>query len=367
VATSHDLSAGNIVYSPLSALYALAMTYAGARGQTAEEMKAVLGDAFGDTRFHEAANALARQLASLVHSHIVKGLQRKVDLHLTDALFASESIPLQPEFLDLLATEYDSGVHRVDFVGAPEAARDTINDWVSDQTHAKIIDLLPPGSIDSTTRLVLVNALYFFGSWANLIDPANTTAADFQPPGAAMVQVPTMHFGLTASYHTEADFSLAELPYDGNGLRMTVVLPAPGKFDDVRTKVSAAWLQAARTDLSLTNLKVSLPKFKLTTGSFSLKQGLEDLGMKLAFTEMSDLSGISPEGPLVISEILHKAYIEVSEDGTEAAAATAVLAGGASAPAPAVLFSVDRPFLFFIQNLDDAVLFSGQVVDPTQN
>jgi serpin B len=110
-----------------------------------------------------------------------------------------------------------------------------------------------------------------------------------------------------------------------------------------------------------------LPKFKLTTGSFSLKQGLQDLGMKLAFTEMSDLSGISPEGPLVISDILQKAYIEVSEDGTEAAAATAVLAGGASAPAPPVLFSVDRPFLFFIQNLDDAVLFSGQVVDPTQN
>jgi serpin B len=366
MATSNNLSAGNFVYSPLSASYALAMTYAGARTETAAEMKKVLGDTFGDTRFHQAANALARQLASLVHSYTVRGLVRKVDLHLIDALFAAQPLPLQADFLDLLATEYDSGVHRVDFAGAPEVARTTINDWVSDQTHDKINDLFTPDMIDQWTQLVLVNALYFYGSWNIRIDPADTTDADFHPPGAATVQASTMHFVFSTSYHTEADYSLAELPYDGNGLKMVVVVPAAGKFDELRTKASAAWLKTARSDLVPTNLRFSLPKFKVTTGTFTLKQGLEDLGMKIAFTEQCDLSGISPN-PLFIQDVVQKAYIEVSEAGTEAAAATGVLIGGSSAPPPPVDFTVDRPFLFFIQNVDDAVLFSGQVVDPTQN
>jgi serpin B len=367
VAASNDLSASNIVYSPLSAAYALAMTYAGARGKTAEEMKAVLGDSFGDMRFHQAANALARQLETLVHGQTLGGSVHKVDLNVTDALFARLSLPLKADFLDLLATEYDSGVHRVDFAGDPEAARVTINDWVSGQTHAKVNDLFPAGSIDGQAQLVLVNALYFFGSWANAINPVATRDADFHPSAAATVQVPTMHFYLSTNYHSEADFALAELPYDGNGLRMTVVLPAEGKFDELRTKTSAAWLQHARSNLSASELVVSLPKFKVTTGTVSLRQGLEDLGMKLAFTDQSDLSGISTEGPLVIADVLQKAYIEVNENGTEAAAATAVLVAGRSAPAPQVPFTVDRPFLFFIQNVDDAVLFSGQVIDPTQH
>jgi serpin B len=356
----------NVVYSPLSAAFALAMSYAGARGETAAEMKTVLGDSFAVGTFHSGANRLARALTARETSQVDgNGKTRKVELNLAAAHFLERTLAVQPAFLDLLATQYDSGVQRVDFVNAHEAARLTINDWVAAQTQDKILDLIPMGKVDRDTPFVLVNALYFYGSWHIPFTHEATSPADFHTLSGETLQVDTMRsYGTRFNYASAADYSLAELLYVGNELSMVIVLPAQDKFESVRGAVDAAWLAQTVSSLEPTLLNVSLPKFKLTVGSFSLRAGLEALGMKQAFTNAADFSGLAPG--VRIGEVLQKCFIAVDEDGTEAAAATAVIGAPTSAnvdePIP---FIVDRPFLFFIRDSSGAVLFSGQVVDPS--
>jgi serpin B len=366
VAASATLTTENAVYSPLSAAYALAMAYAGARGETAAEMKSVLGDTFMPGTYHSAANRLARELASRATSEMAgEGKARKVELNLADALFLERTLQVQPDFLDLLAREYDSGVRRLDFREAPEIARVSINDWVAEQTHEKILNLLPMGVIDNETRFVLVNALYFYGSWRAPFRQEATAPADFHTLSGETKQVPTMRaFELTAGYASSTDFSVAELRYVGDHLSMVIVLPAQDKFETVRGMANGPWLKQAVGSLQPSLLNVSLPKFKLTVGSFSLDAGLMALGMKQAFTDSADFSGIAPA--LKITEVLQKCFIAVDEDGTEAAAATGVIGGTTSAPVEQPIpFEVDRPFMFFVRDDNGVVLFSGQVVDPS--
>ncbi|HKP61008.1 MAG TPA: serpin family protein [Polyangiales bacterium] len=358
----------NLIYSPLSATIALSMTYAGAKGQTASEMKSVLGDTFAAGVFHTANNRLARELASRVTSRPMSGgNEHKIELNIADSIFVDRSVTLQAPFLEVLGREYDSGVRTVDFIHAYEPARMGINAWVEEQTKDKIQDLLPMGSIDQATRLVLVNALYFYGSWLTPFVSGYTHDAAFKTLAGASVQVPTMNGGLRLQYRAGDKFALAELPYEGEKLRMTIVLPAAGEFETIRAQVSAAWLEQAVSNLSPTLLNVSLPKFKMTVGSFRLTDGLKALGMKQAFTDSADLSGIATGIPLSISDVVQKAFIAVDENGTEAAAATGVIVGTTSAPVDQPIpFTVDRPFLFFIRDANGAVLFSGHVVDPSK-
>ena len=269
----------------------------------------------------------------------------------------------QAPLLDLLSREYDTGVSQLDFKGAPEASRMSINAWVSGQTKNKINDLLPGGSITDATRFVLVNALYFYGSWAHPFDANGTTFRKFHTLAGTTVDALAMHGHFNVMYKAGNDYSVAELPYEAEQLRMTIVLPATEKFETVRGQVSGAWLDAAVRDLSPTTLEVQLPKFDVTTGSFSLMQGLRALGMKLAFTPQADFSGITTDTALSISDVLQKAFISVDQSGTEAAAATAVGGLATSAAPTPTPFIVDRPFLFFIRDATGAVLFSGQVVD----
>jgi serpin B len=368
VAKSDGYTQQNLVYSPLSATLALAMTYGGARTQTAAEMKLVLGDTFSAGTFHAACNRLTRELASRATTRQASdGNVHKVELNLADSVFVERTLTLQPTFLDLLGREYQSGVRQVDFKNAFEPARISINNWVSDQTKAKITNLIPAGALDDTTRLVLVNALYFYGSWATPFEASATVPATFHPLSGADVQVATMAREIQLSYRAGNNFAVAELPYEGGQLRMTIVLPAAGQFEAVRSAVSATWLQQAVAGLVSTDLAVQLPKFKMTVGSFTLSPALKALGMKLPFAaQQADFSGITMQEPLFISDVLQKAFIAVDEDGTEAAAATAVIISTTSAqittPVP---FVVDRPFLFFIRDSSGAVLFSGQVVDPS--
>jgi serpin B len=291
----------------------------------------------------------------------------KLELNIADTIFVDRSVTLQMPFLDLLSREYDSGVRRVDFINAYEPARMTINAWVEEQTKDKIQDLLPAGSISDATRLVLVNALYFYGSWVTPFSPSATQAAAFKTLAGASVQAPTMHAELRLAYRAGDKFELAELPYEGNQMRMTIVLPAAGQFEAVRAQVSAAWLEQAVADLPIKLLNVSLPKFKMTVGSFSLKPGLKALGMNQPFADDADFSGIATGIPLSISDVVQKAFIAVDENGTEAAAATGVIVGTTSVPVDQPIpFTVDRPFLFFIRDANGAVLFSGHVVDPAK-
>lgn len=357
----------NLIYSPLSATVALGMTYAGAKGQTASEMKTVLGDSFAAGVFHTAANKLVRELASRATSTSApNGDALKLELNLADSIFVDRTVTLQTPFLDVLSREYDSGVRRLDFIHEFEAARMTINDWVEEQTKDKIQDLLPMGSITDMTRLVLVNALYFYGSWATPFPHNATQDGPFKTLAGSSVQVPTMHIETRFSYAKADSFELAELPYL-SGMHMTIVLPADGQFEALRAQVSETWLTEALSKLGPALLNVSLPKFKMTVGSFSLTPGLKALGMQQAFTDGADFSGIANGIPLSISDVVQKAFIAVDEKGTEAAAATGVIVGTTSVPVDQPIpFHVDRPFLFFIRDQNGAVLFSGHVVDPSK-
>jgi serpin B len=357
----------NWIYSPLSATVALGMTYAGAKGQTASEMKTVLGDSFAAGVFHTAANKLMRELASRQTSASApNGDALKLELNLADSIFVDRTVMLQAPFLDVLSREYDSGVRQLDFIQQFEAARATINDWVAEQTKDEIQDLLPMGSITEMTRFVLVNALYFYGSWATPFSHNATQDAPFETLAGSSVHVPTMHIETRFSYAKADTYELAELPYL-SGMRMTIVLPADGQFEALRAQVSEAWLTSALSQLTPALLNVSLPKFKLTAGSFSLAAGLKALGMQQAFTDGADFSGIATGVPLSISDVVQKAFIAVDEKGTEAAAATGVIGVATSAPIdPPIPFTVDRPFLFFIRDQNGAVLFSGHVVDPSK-
>ncbi|HKU37204.1 MAG TPA: serpin family protein [Polyangiales bacterium] len=368
MAPGNDLTKSNLIYSPLSAAVALHMTYAGAKGRTAEEMKTVLGDSFAPGVFHTASNKLARELKSRVTSRPDSGGNvHKIELNLVDALWVDRTVVLQDAFLDVLSRDYDSGVTKVDFIHAFEPARMDINAWVAKQTKDRIQDLLPQGSITDLTRLVLVNALYFYGSWLTPFVHDLTRDEDFTPLSGAAKRVPTMHAELRLPYRMGDGLEVAELPYEGNALRMTVVLPAPGRFEAVRAQISAAWLDQTVANLQPKLLSVSLPKFKLTVGSFSLKAGLQALGMEQAFTDQADFSGITSSTSCSISDVVQKAFIAVDENGTEAAAATGVIVGTTSVPVdPPVPFKVDRPFIFFIRDTSGTVLFSGQVVDPGQ-
>lgn len=368
MSTSNQFDDKNVVYSPLSVSSALSMLYAGARAGTESEIKTVLHDTLSAGQFHVGANRLARDLAALaVQNTSADGKTRKVELNLANALFLEQSLSVQSAFLDLLSQQYDTGLNKADFVHAFEPARIAINDWVSDQTKTRITDLLPQGSITEDTRFVLVNALYFYGSWAQPFMAGATRDRPFHTLAGAEVQASTMHSSDTFAYRAGGDFALAEFPYEGRDLVMTVVLPTDGKFAEVRKSVSQAWLAQATTGVQPTRLAVALPKFEMTVGSFDLTQGLDSLGMKQAFTGTADFTGIAAQGGLSVSAILQKAFIRVDEDGTEAAAATGVIGGVTSAPAEPTPFVVDRPFLYFIRDTKSkAVLFSGQVVDPSQ-
>jgi serpin B len=364
MASENQFTTENLVFSPLSVSYALAMTYAGARGETANEMKHVLGDSFAAGVFHAGANRLARELASRVTSRPADdGFPHRLEWRLADAIFVDKTLSLQPAFLDVLSSEYDGGVRQVDLANALEMARMTINDWVADQTKQRIINLLPLDSLDGRTRIVLVNAVYFNGTWSTGFHRGFTRPAPFHRLAGDTIQVPTMYGEPDGSYGMGADFEVTELLYEGGHVRMTIVLPGDGQFASVRGQVSAAWLQKAIGLLAPGRMEVRMPTFKFTSGSFSLLKGLQDLGMKLAFSGAADFSGISSDEALTVLDVLQKAQVGVDETGTEAAAATGVMAGLLSKPQS---ITVDRPFLFFIRDDDGAVLFSGQVVDPTQ-
>jgi serpin B len=329
-------------------------------------MKAMLGDSFAGDAFHVAANRLARELRTRATSRTDNhGETHKVELNLVDSIFVERTLMPEAPFLDLLAREYDSGVRQVDFKHAFEPARIEINDWVAAETKDRIKDLLPSDSIDESTRIVVVNALYFYGSWLAPFAHEITTNAAFHALSGD-VQVPTMHTKTTFDYASHDQFAVAELLYEGDALRMTIVLPAPGMFESVRNQVSSAWLEQAVTGVTPTLLQLALPKFKLTVGTFSLKAALYELGMKSAFDATADFSGMFADGGLCISDVLQKAFISVDEAGTEAAAATAVVLAPGAAVTNATPFIVDRPFLFFIRDATGSVLFSGQVVDPSQ-
>ena len=350
---------------------ALAMTHAGARGDTAKEMEVALHV----TRpVADLQAAVGTMLASWNETREPAGADpgEPTEIAVANRLFGEATVPYEPAFLELSRSVFAAPLEPVDFKGASEAARVRINDWVEDRTHDRIQELLPGGAVDASTRLVLVNAIYFKSSWmAPFPEPMTKPAPFFTGKGSH--DVPTMsvteHFSFTES---KADgVQVIELRYRDPGFAMVVVSPlAKDGLPAVEAALTSEKLAAWTGALTGERIALSLPKFRIApTEALRLSKALGELGIRKAFSAESDLTGIAPASEqLQLAEAYHKGFIAVDEKGTEAAAATAVvMAEGAGMPAaPPVSFHVDRPFLFVLRDrVSGAVLFMGRVEDPT--
>jgi serpin B len=353
---------GNLFFSPDSISTALAMTYAGARGNTATEMAKTLHFTLPPQRLHPAMGGL---LGDLNAPH--DGYQ----LRAANALWAQKEYTFLDDYLKLIQGDYGAGFKEVDFKDATEATRLTINEWVERQTDDKIKDLLQPGVLSSRTRLVLTNAIYFKGDWQTQFDKAQTKDEDFHLSAVQNAKAPMMYREGGFNYFDGGTFQILEIPYKSADLSMIILLPKDvgGLFaleQSLTVPNAKQWLGQLRP---VPKVILTLPKFKITR-QFKLQDTLGAMGMTLAFDAHADFSGMTGSRDFFISAAIHKAYIDVNEEGTEAAAATAVVMRSMMArmqqPAPPV-FRADHPFIFLIRdNRSGGILFMGRVADPTK-
>src|SRR5271157_140703 len=349
----------NLIVSPFNIATALSMALAGARGQTAEEIQAVLHLHY-DPTYDAALGALLADLAKA-------GNTAGSELHTANGLWVQKGFAIQPAFENTLANNYHAPLTPLDFIANPEAARSQINRWTEDHTKEKIKDLFPAGSLDAQTRLVLTSAIYFYGKWQDPFVTSRTQPAPFTLPSGATTQASfmnqTSHFGYTETPSAQ----ILEMRYAGTGIAFDVLLPKtlsglPGLEKSLTPENLTGWLG----NLATRDVQVSLPKFRAES-AFSLHKALSTMGMPTAFTGKADFSGIDPKGGLAISEVVHEAFVDVSEQGTEAAAATGigVRATAMRMPEQAVVFRADHPFIFLIRDTrTGVVLFIGRLMNP---
>ncbi len=348
----------NVALSPASISEALSMAFAGARGTTASEMASALDFRLAPGRLGAAWGAAGRSLAD------VNGPDATLDV--ANALYGQAGRRFRQAFLRVLARDYGAGLRTADFERAAEAARAEINAWVSGQTAGKIPELLGPGGVDPSTRLMLVNAVYLKARWLVPFTKQSTFPDVFHAPGGT-VKVPTMHRTGTFGYRQGAGYQALELPYRGGRLAFDILLPSPGELQPLLSRLAGEGPLSLLADLRQQRVQLALPKFRVDT-RFELSAALQALGMRLAFEPGdADLSGIAGKpGELYIKSVVHEAYLSVDEAGTEAAAATGVGISAAALPAqPPIAFIVDRPFAFVLRDVKTgAVLFTGVVSHP---
>lgn len=349
---------GNLFFSPYSISTALAMTYAGARGNTEKQMAEVLHFTLGQKQLHPAFALLEAQLNAVQE-------RGGIELSVANALWSQKDYVFLSEFLDLTKKHYGAGLNLVDFKTACEAVRKKINAWVEEKTKNKIKDLIKPGILNPLTRLVLTNAIYFKGNWESQFKKTQTKEAPFWLAPGKSIKVPMMTQKQEFHYMENSNLQMLALPYVGNDLSMIVLLPKEvGGLAQIETALNVGnlitWTRLLRKGETL----VFLPKFKMTS-QFSLGKTLASMGMFDAFTGKADFSGMTGKKDLYISSVIHKAFVDVNEEGTEAAAATAVTMKRLSMPAPPPVFRADHPFIFLIRhNPSESILFLGRVVNP---
>jgi len=359
-ATYEQLAHGDqsLILSPFNIGTALSMALAGARGSTAAEMRTVLHLPPGSG--NDAA------LASLVADLTKAGNSGENQLLMGNGLWVQQGFPIVPEFASVLLHEYHAPAVPLDFSANAEAARERINQWTAEHTRNKIQDLFPSGSLDARTRLVLTSAIYFYGKWQSPFMTSRTAPAPFHAPGTT-VQADFMNQTTHFAYAETPTAQILEMPYAGTGIAFDVLLPKasdglPGLEKSLTPEALTGWVGS----LSSQNVQVSLPKFRAES-RFSLARTLAQMGMPLAFSSRADFSGITQKGGLAISDVVHKAFVDVSEAGTEAAAATGigVRAAMARRPEPPVVFRADHPFVFLIRDTKSGtVLFIGRLMRP---
>ena len=355
---------GNLFYSPYSISEALAMTYGGARGETEQQMQAALQFKLPQDRLHPAFNSLDIELSK--RGQGARGADDQgFRLHVVNAIWGQQGFKFTQQYLDLLAQNYGAGLRIVDYIKDAEKSRQTINQWVSDQTENRIKDLLPQGSIDSLTRLVLTNAIYFNAAWQSQFQKNATADGQFTLLNGNKVSVPMMRQMHTFGYTEGTDYQAVELPYDGNELSMVILLPKADRFKAFEAALKAQQVKDIVQNLKSSEVDLTMPRFKVES-QFSLKKALASLGMPIAFSASeADFSGMDGLKDLYISDVVHKAYVNVDENGTEAAAATGVVVGTTSMPAKTYQVTLDHPFIFFIRDIQTgAILFLGRVASP---
>jgi serpin B len=352
----------NLFYSPYSISTALSMTYAGAREQTARQLAEVLGIDVADSAWHAGRNALDLALSA---TRPVNGDQTPLTLEPTNGIFGQAGYPFEADFLRVLAADYGAGLQTVDYVGRVEAARALINAWVAQRTNDRIGELLPRGSIDEMTVLVLVNAIYFKGSWWNQFNAKATDRQAFNRLDGSQVQVDQMHATLESDYASGDGWQAVRLAYAG-GASMTLIVPDAGRFAEIQAGLSGDFVAGVESALAGASVSLDLPRWS-SASALDLVPPLKALGLTDIFdASTANLSGIAAVDQLYVSGVLHQANVSVDEQGTEAAAATAVVVGRTSLPAQQVNLNVDHPFIYLIRDdVTGEVLFVGRVLDPT--
>ena len=347
---------GNVFFSPYSVTMALAMTYEGARGGTAAEMEKAL---------RLPKNAARRRD---FFAKDIKAFNSGSDTRIVNAFWAQKDYAFLPAYNDILRKSYRADAFFSDFKKAADAARLEINNWTAAQTNGRIKDLFPKNSLNSLTRLVLVDAVYFKGKWKTQFDKTLTAEADFFTTPKNKVKAFMMERageGAEFNYCQAGDLQLLELPYKSGGLSMLVILPAEGGLKKLERELSPAKLDSWKKELYNRRVDVFLPRFSLNA-KYTLEDTLAKMGMPRLFTDKADFSGMDGTKNLYIQHVVHQGFVEVNEEGTEAAAATGVAMGfTASMPEQAPQFRADRPFLFLIQESGTGkIVFMGKVEKP---
>jgi serpin B len=370
-------NSGNLFFSPYSISTCLAMLYAGASGNTEQQMSQVLGFGTNQQQFASLFGQLQAKLEADQATNAIK-------LNIANALWVQEGFPFLPSFLETATNQYQANVGRADFVTEADAVRLEINNWVAQETQNKIQNILPPGSLNADTRFVLANAIYFLGAWTIPFAETNTSTLPFYLSSTTLVEVPLMHqhywildrdgnaitFNYMQSYPGEPapgssnDFQAIELPYGSNQLSMLILLPSQiDGLGRLEQQLSPAFLSNVLGQMRPQQVEIYLPRFTVES-SFNLGKTLAAMGMPDAFTPFADFSGIDGGQDLYVSFVLHKAWVQVNEAGTEAAAAT--VGGGASTLPP--FFIADHPFMFLIRDTQTgSVLFLGRLTNPSSS
>jgi len=348
---------GNVFFSPWSIESALGMTYEGAKGQTAQEMEQVL---------HLPADDVKRQSSFARLYNLINEPDENFKLSTANSLWTQQDYEFLQQYFETVDNYYKGKVTNVDFETNAEGVRQTINKWVEEKTTGKIKDMIPPGVLNSLTRLVLANAVYFKGKWAIQFKEENTKKADFRT-GNGTVQADMMSLGSAKFNYAETETMQAlEMPYEGGKLSMLVLLPKEDNIETINGYLSEEKLSEIRTSMAEREVNVYFPKFKFET-RYAMVPTFRGMEMTTIFSGSADLSGMGGKpGDLYVSDIIHQAFVEVNEEGTEAAAATVVVVGATAMPGPEIEFKADHPFIFLIQeNETGNILFFGLAKDPT--
>jgi serpin B len=350
---------GNLILSPFNIATTLSMALAGARGQTAEEIQSVLHLRY-DSTYDAALGAMLTGLAKA-------GNTGGNELNTANGLWVQKGFAIQPAFENTLANNYQAPLTPLDFTANPEAARSQINRWTEEHTKDKIKNLFPAGSFDAKTRLVLTSAIYFYGKWQDPFVASRTQPAPFTLPAGGVIQASFMNQTANFGYTETPSAQILEMRYAGTGIAFDVLLPkSVTGLPDLEKSLTPESLTGWLGNLTTRKVQVGLPKFRAES-QFSLGPALSAMGMPTAFTDRADFSGIDPKRGLAISAVVHKAFVDVSEQGTEAAAATGITMRAAAMrmPDPAVIFRADHPFLFLIRDTSTGVvLFIGRLMNP---